>query len=1001
MSSCIRLLSLLVAALTALPGSGHAAILAGRPPDQIPDTQPLQDLVTWDERSLFIRGERAFIFSGEVHPFRLPVASLYMDVFEKIKALGFNTVAFYIDWALLEGTPGEVRAEGIFDLQPFFDAALSAGVYLIARPGPHINGQVSGGGYPGWLQKVHGILRTDAEDYLNATENYMEKILTIIAKAQITNGGPVILVQAEDEYSMSKGGILFPNHAYMQYIIDQLRNNGILVPLISSIPGFVGIGAPGSGPGSVDLYGTNIYPTGFDCGHPEYWPRDGLPVDMLMHHRTNNRQFEGGTFDSYGGPGHDQCAALFNQDFERVLYKDSVAAGATVLNVYMAFGGTNWGNLGHSHVYTSNDFGAPIREDRSVDREKYSELKLQGQFLKVSPGLLRAKPHHVSLAISTNSRIRITGLTSNERGNFFLLGGNLTLHGRDSKWHVTDYDVGDYILLYCTAEVYTWKKFKDHTVLVLYGGEDEIHEFAFLNPLKIKADAEIEIMEGEAPILKRSPNNTITVQWNTSTTRTVIRYGDLDIYMVDRNSAYKYWVPTLPGEGKLAAYGTSLMNADAVIVNGGYLIRSATVRDSTLSLRADFNASTTLEIIGAPVDAITLKVNGQRCHFTVSPLGNWIAKPNVELPDVNLPDLSQLKWKQVDSLPEIHNEFDDASWVEADLRITTNPVAPLKTPVSLYGSDYGFHSGTLVFRGSFVAIAEVSRLGLVTQGGFAFGSSVWLDDTFVGSFKGLADATNDSSVYNLKGLLPGKKHVLTIIVDNNGYNQNYYPGSDTMKEPRGILEYSLTTRDGTEIAISSWRIAGNLGGEAYQDKLRGPLNEGGLFFERQGYHLPSPPEKVFTSGSPLDGISGAGVVFYSAKLTLDIAADKYDVPLSFVFDNTTDSRPYRAWLYVNGFQYGKYISHLGPQTEFIVPEGILDYNGDNWIGIGLWAVSDAGAAMPGLKLEARHAVATSREEVKLVPGLKTKQATPSRGGGKSKAKAMKDHWLTGQLPVVP
>lgn len=102
----------------------------------------------------------------------LPVASLYIDIFEKVKALGFNCVSFYVDWALLEGNPGHYSAEGIFDLQPFFDAAKEAGIYLLARPGPYINAEVSGGGFPGWLQRVDGILRTSDEAYLKATDKY-------------------------------------------------------------------------------------------------------------------------------------------------------------------------------------------------------------------------------------------------------------------------------------------------------------------------------------------------------------------------------------------------------------------------------------------------------------------------------------------------------------------------------------------------------------------------------------------------------------------------------------------------------------------------------------------------------------------------------------------------------------------------------------------------------------------------------------------------------------
>ena len=91
---------------------------------------------------------------------RLPVPDLWLDVFQKVKALGFNAVSFYVHWALLEGQPGHYLAEGIFAFEPFFEAAQQAGIYLIARPGPYINAESSGGGFPGWLQRIKGQLRT-------------------------------------------------------------------------------------------------------------------------------------------------------------------------------------------------------------------------------------------------------------------------------------------------------------------------------------------------------------------------------------------------------------------------------------------------------------------------------------------------------------------------------------------------------------------------------------------------------------------------------------------------------------------------------------------------------------------------------------------------------------------------------------------------------------------------------------------------------------------------
>ena len=76
----------------------------------------------------------------------------------------------------------------------------------------------------------------------------------------------------------------------------------------------------------------------------------------------------------------------------------------------------------------------------------------------------------------------------------------------------------------------------------------------------------------------------------------------------------------------------------------------------------------------------------------------------------------------------------------------------------------------------------------------------------------------------------------------------------------------------------------------------------------------------------------------------------YDIPLSFVFANTTgvnnQTLNYRAQLYVNGYQFGKYVNNIGPQTSYPVPEGILVYNGTNYAALSLWA-SDTGGAFIG------------------------------------------------------
>ncbi len=89
--------------------------------------------ITFDHYSLIIDGQRSFIYSGEFHPFRLPSPDLWRDVFQKMKACGFNTICCYFDWGYHTATPGSYDFSGIRDLDEFLDLAAESGLYVIVR----------------------------------------------------------------------------------------------------------------------------------------------------------------------------------------------------------------------------------------------------------------------------------------------------------------------------------------------------------------------------------------------------------------------------------------------------------------------------------------------------------------------------------------------------------------------------------------------------------------------------------------------------------------------------------------------------------------------------------------------------------------------------------------------------------------------------------------------------------------------------------------------------
>jgi beta-galactosidase GanA len=125
--------ALLVAALTTAPVGAQA--------------QTRQHTVTYDHYSLVVDGQRVVVRAAEFHYFRLPSPDLWRDVLEKYRAAGFNAVSIYFDWAYHSPAPGVYDFTGVRDVDALLRTAEQVGLYVIARPGPYINAEASGGGF--------------------------------------------------------------------------------------------------------------------------------------------------------------------------------------------------------------------------------------------------------------------------------------------------------------------------------------------------------------------------------------------------------------------------------------------------------------------------------------------------------------------------------------------------------------------------------------------------------------------------------------------------------------------------------------------------------------------------------------------------------------------------------------------------------------------------------------------------------------------------------------
>lgn len=309
----------------------------------------------------YLNGEKFQVISGSIHYFRV-VPEYWHDRLLKLRNMGCNTVETYIPWNFHEEKQGQYDVTGRRDIVRFIKTAQELGLYVIIRPAPYICAEWEFGGFPAWLLKEDGMrFRCCEGKYLNAFLQYFDHLLPLLAPLQITHGGPIIMMQVENEY-----GSYGDDTRYLETLRDAMRARGIDVPLVTSDGPEHDMMACGKVEG--------VHQTGNFGSHTrerfDYMASLGIKPLMCM-------EFWCGWFDHWGCGGHAHTdAASSAKDFAEILDRGHV-------NIYMFHGGTSFGWMNGANDYdkltpdvTSYDYDALLTED-GRETEKYRLFKAE------------------------------------------------------------------------------------------------------------------------------------------------------------------------------------------------------------------------------------------------------------------------------------------------------------------------------------------------------------------------------------------------------------------------------------------------------------------------------------------------------------------------------------------------------------------------------------------------------------------------------------------------
>ena len=307
-----------------------------------------------------LNGEPFVVKAAELHYPRIP-KEYWEQRIQLCKALGMNTICLYTFWNAHEPKMDQFDFSGQNDIREFIRLCEKNDMKVILRPGPYVCAEWEMGGLPWWLLKKKDIrLREQDPFFMERVDKFQKALAEQVGDLIIANGGPIIMVQVENEY-----GSYGTDKPYVAEIRDMLRRNfGKDVTLFQCdwSSNYLNNGLD-------DLIWTMNFGTGANIDQQFASLKEHRPDSPLMC-----SEFWSGWFDKWGANHETRPAADMIAGIDEMLSK------GISFSLYMTHGGTNWGHWaganspGFAPDVTSYDYDAPISESGQTT-PKYWELR--------------------------------------------------------------------------------------------------------------------------------------------------------------------------------------------------------------------------------------------------------------------------------------------------------------------------------------------------------------------------------------------------------------------------------------------------------------------------------------------------------------------------------------------------------------------------------------------------------------------------------------------------